>query len=369
MKSDLRLLVISSYTGQGGIGRWLSLALPYLSKKMQILCLVKYGAAAMQSQFNQTDPGVRIREVPLQSPRQLFGVLAIFGALRTYRPHVVLAQDPFSMVGFALLRLLGLAGGSRLLVVVHSVATEFPHVHAWKRRLVFRVAASAWRQNDALIAVSGHVAEFVRKTPLRVFPVRVVPNGFQVTGLSVRGPPGAADAPLKVGYVGRFSIEKGADRLVPLIGALADCSIEWHVAGAGNLEPSVSKGLQPYVEAGKAIYHGWLTDPVSLIQKLDVLLIISRTEGCPFSVLEAHACGTLVVGLAVGGMPEVLDFGEAGVLLDDMEGLERCLRELSLHRGGHQRFLQRARALLETKYSWERMIETYSSQIHDVAAE
>ncbi len=39
-------------------------------------------------------------------------------------------------------------------------------------------------------------------------------------------------------------------------------------------------------------------------------------ENCPFSVLESISLGTPVIGAATGGVPELIDDGETGLLFE-----------------------------------------------------
>ena len=63
---------------------------------------------------------------------------------------------------------------------------------------------------------------------------------------------------------------------------------------------------------------------------LDMLVIASSTEGVPLTVLEAMKHGIPVVSTAVGGIPEVIEDGVDGLIVDagDTGALCRAVEQL-----------------------------------------
>jgi glycosyltransferase involved in cell wall biosynthesis len=365
MAAQSRILMVSAFAGQGGTGRWLSLALPELAKSLEIRCILKYGAADMSRQIGNVSGRLSFGEAPIQSPKYLFGLWKILLEVRGFRPGAIIVHHQFSMVGIAILRLFGCLRRVRILLVIHSVADEFPHVPRWKRECVNAISAFAMNGRDRVIAVSENVRRYLDRTQFRTLPVVTIRNGYRVAAGSSSHPKSRGGR-LRVGYVGRLSIEKGADRVPLLVNELRDCPIEWHIAGAGALQDGMLRELQPHLEAGRVTFHGWISDAPKFIDALDVMIIVSRTEGCPFVVLEAQAVGTLVLSLAVGGMPEVLDCGEAGIVVEDLDALSDTLRTLSgSGLSQHAARISRARRLLEDRYSLDGMIGRYIALIHE----
>jgi len=74
------------------------------------------------------------------------------------------------------------------------------------------------------------------------------------------------------------------------------------------------------------------SDPqlLDLQQQADVFCLPSYGDAAPWAVLEAMACGTPVVSTYVGGIPDMLDQGRAGVLIPygDRQALGEALRSL-----------------------------------------
>jgi len=78
-------------------------------------------------------------------------------------------------------------------------------------------------------------------------------------------------------------------------------------------------------------FLGWRSDVVAIMQRSDLLILTSTTEGLPRSILEAMATGLPVIATKVGGVPEIIRDGVDGILVDSgdsdaiAEALERFL--------------------------------------------
>ncbi len=69
--------------------------------------------------------------------------------------------------------------------------------------------------------------------------------------------------------------------------------------------------------AGHLIWTGWRDDLEALYPAFDVTVLTSHDEGTPVALLESLAAGVPVVSRAVGGIPEVLEGGRWGRLVDE----------------------------------------------------
>ena len=107
------------------------------------------------------------------------------------------------------------------------------------------------------------------------------------------------------------------------------------------------------------------TDVPAYMRAADVVLIPSRQEGLPNVSVEAAACGRAVIGSAVGGLPEVVEHGQTGMLLPPgSEGeLARALVEAArapgLFRAMGSRARQRAEERFDSRAYPEQMLSLY----------
>ncbi|WP_371497932.1 glycosyltransferase family 4 protein [Kitasatospora sp. NBC_00374] len=182
------------------------------------------------------------------------------------------------------------------------------------------------------------------------------------------GPP-ASGRPRTLLYVGRLdrsSAWKGVDVLVRAFAALADLpDARLRLVGGGDaladqMALAARLGVGDRVEAA-----GELTgdDLVEAVRTAAVLVLPSRTESESFgmALVEAMACGTPVVGSAVGGIPHVVTDEVTGLLVPpgDPEALAAACRRLLGDGQLADRLGAAGRLRAEERYDWDALMARY----------
>ena len=124
------------------------------------------------------------------------------------------------------------------------------------------------------------------------------------------------------GTVGRVSVEKDHALLVRAVGPLLGPRVRLVIAGDGAELANVRAEASAY--APWIVLTGVRHDIPRVLASLDAFVLSSRSEGLPLALLEAMATGLPVVATNVGGVPEVLADGSAGILVSPRD--ERALR-------------------------------------------
>ena len=112
------------------------------------------------------------------------------------------------------------------------------------------------------------------------------------------------------------------------------------------------------------IFTGRRTDLKNVYSSFDLFLTTSLTEGLPNTILEAMAMEVPVVATRVGGVPELIEDGENGVLCNKRDAGDITQKVLSLltDQDRQKQLSARGRMAVETKFSFDnrlRSIEGY----------
>jgi glycosyltransferase involved in cell wall biosynthesis len=110
---------------------------------------------------------------------------------------------------------------------------------------------------------------------------------------------------------------------------------------------------------------------VRLYQRATLVAVPSRYEGFGLPAVEAMACGTPVVACRSGALPEVVDVGGGGILVerDDPESLARGIRTLLEKPEMRAELGGRGRERIVAAYAWPRIAGATAAVYEEVLAE
>jgi glycosyltransferase involved in cell wall biosynthesis len=170
--------------------------------------------------------------------------------------------------------------------------------------------------------------------------------------------------PVRIGGVGRITVQKGFDILVDAVRGLAEAGYEIDAVIAGD-GPDLPL-LQRQASGLPISFLGFVDDIQAFLDSLDIFCLSSRWEAFPFALLEAMMAGLPCVAADVGDVKEAL--GPAGLLVprEDADALGRALRELIDDYERRRALGESAHARALARHSTEPMIERTAHVYDDI---
>lgn len=231
-----------------------------------------------------------------------------------------------------------------------------------RRRVAFRLLAHCTQQMFTVSEAAR--TRLVEEVGLPRARLGLIPNGI-VPGVVPQRQRGAS---LRIGAVGNLTPIKNQRLLVEALAQLrkAGVAAEVHIAGEGPMRAELTTQAHQLGVSDALHLHGHHSSVPAFLAGLDVFVLCSRMEAHPNALIEAMASGLPCVGTAVGGIPEVLAAGNAGLLIPDNDAAALAQALLALSQSPERCALlgTAARARCEDAYSFNTMLNAYRRLYH-----
>ena len=242
--------------------------------------------------------------------------------------------------------------------------------------------AATYGWNRRVVAVSAEVARSIERFGLlRSTRVVTVPNGVPVESVrSEAALEGAARAELNIPsenlVVGTVAVFRSQKRLHDWLQVAARVAarrrdVTFLLVGCGPLEAVIQTQIAALGLAHCVRTPGFRPDGRRLMSVMDVYLMTSEFEGLPIALLEAMTLGKPVVSTAVGGIPEVLKIGAAGLLapVGAIGELSDCVLRLLDDPGLRARMGKQGAAKIDSDHHVRWRVHAIENLYHEVLEE
>jgi glycosyltransferase involved in cell wall biosynthesis len=255
-------------------------------------------------------------------------------------------------------------------VIFHMHAAEFREFYGNRNSVVRAYIRRVLGGCSLIIALSESWAAFYAS--LTSTPVQVIPNF--VVGSHSETPARAAGAGvLRILYLGRFGERKGIYDLVRAVRPLYESypGLMVQCAGDGDIE-AARRAVAADGMTDRFRILGWIepSQRASMLQDSDVYVLPSYAEGLPVAIIEAMEAGLAIVATRVGGIPEMIEHGVNGLLVEpgDVDGLTDAIRRLVDNPQLRAEFGRAARLTYVARYSPEAVIPRLDGIYRELSA-
>ena len=265
-----------------------------------------------------------------------------------------------------------LCGIPHVVRTVHGLREPFEGLQAFKMNLYEAIERTVHRHCvDSIIGVSSQI-EGKYKAEGDVPRVTCIRNGIDLEGKSVqtdrwrtRQDLGIDKKVCLLGTLGRLTSVKGIPYLLKAARTLLrhGANVKVLIVGDGSIRLDLATQTRDMGISENVVFLGHREDTDELLQALDIFVLPSLSEGIPMALLEAMAASRAIVASRVGGIPEIVDDGSEGFLVQpmDVDGLAASCRRLIESPDVARRMGEQARMRVERDFSATAMADRVTS--------
>ena len=226
-----------------------------------------------------------------------------------------------------------------------------------------------------IVAVSQDLADILQQS----YPkqkISVIENGIVIDDFSHKkteiSTADTESSPLEVAIAGRLTPIKRIDIFFQTAQFLKqnhpEMNLSFHIYGDGPLRDELDLLSKELMVDDIVHFEGHSSDIKSELEKIDILLMTSDHEGLPMILLEAMASRVPIIAHAVGGIPNLLDHGNCGLLVkeNNPDSYATAIFELAQHPEQRTRITQQAFKRLREHYSAEQNAANYLKAYQDI---
>jgi glycosyltransferase involved in cell wall biosynthesis/GT2 family glycosyltransferase len=224
-----------------------------------------------------------------------------------------------------------------------------------------------------VICVSQHTADdMMREENAPPQKLRVIHNGidFNRAKLSSEDAPKqlrdefAPDGEFLMLQVSRFHPEKGQEwlfRALPEIKAQSSRAVKLLLAGTGTYEDEYRALVKELDIENEVVFLGFRRDAPDLMKAADLVVHPATAEAFGLVITEALYLGTPVVASRIGGIPEIVDEGKDGLLVEpeNPSALAAAILKLIEDDDLRARIAGAGREKVLQKFSFQNMMRAY----------
>ncbi len=234
-----------------------------------------------------------------------------------------------------------------------------------------------YRFADQIISVSNGIKDdLIKEFSIPAYKIQTIHNPIDLTritelssmtpeALSLKG-----HIPIVIA-MGRLVRQKGFDTLIKAFSlVIPKMDAQLIILGKGPERESMEEMVKDLGLIDKVFFAGFQNNPYKFLSRADVFVLSSNYEGLPMVILEAMACGIIVISTDCRSGPrEILQDGKFGFLVPvgDEQALSKGIVTLLKDRSLREKFSRLGRERAKD-FAVDKIINQYERVIYEVIA-
>lgn len=318
MKKKIRVLHVAE--AAGGVERYLETLFKYSNDKVEniLVCSQNYDYEKFKILAD------RVIVLKMAHDIDPWADIKVEGALRRIikqlKPNIVYAHS--SKAG-AFARIADLGLNNRIIYNPHGWA--FNMQQSVKKKEMYKwVEKISAHFCDKIVCISdAEKNSAIREKICKINKLQVIYNGIDLYQVERTSPKNRVQLNVPndafvVGMVGRLSKQKAPDIFVKAAKLIKEKvpNAFFLMVGDGELRNQIESLINQYDLNSSFLITGWVDNPISYMKIMDVGVLLSRWEGFGLVLPEYMACGIPIVATNVDAIPNIINNGENGLLVD-----------------------------------------------------
>ena len=147
-------------------------------------------------------------------------------------------------------------------------------------------------------------------------------------------------------------------------------NINWHIIGDGHLKEGLKSQAEQLDIADKVIFAGRVTNVDQYIEKMQIGVISSDSEGLSNAILEYMLKGSVCIATNVGGNPELIIDEVSGCIVppNNAEMIASKILYLIESPSKYTELALKARHMIESQYNWNVCVDEHMNYYSNALA-
>ena len=373
MPRKMKVLYLITKSNWGGAQKYVFELSTYMNKGQDII--VAFGGTgergAPVGKLAKTLEESRVKTVmipslsrdvhPLDEPRVFFELLRLY---KQEKPDIIhLSSSKIGGLGsFAgrVYNLLNPKAKAKIIFTAHGWA--FSESRSRISRAVIRLLS--WFTiifSDKVICLNKKELAQVANWPFVKNKLELVYNGIPAEEkkgfIKIEEKP--TDTPIQIGTISELTKNKGLTYAIDAISKIKDRNVMFSVISEGEERANLEKQIKEQGLEDKVKLLGFKDNAGAYIGIFDIFLLSSIKEGFPYSILEAGLAKLPVIATNIGGIPEIIEDGVSGLLVEpkDPYAIKNALEKLLDSPALRKSLGQNLSKVVKQKFSLDKMIE------------